>query len=76
MTLYLVNRVVLPYGYRTMIGTFDSKEKAIQAADWLNKHSNDLFSKFEVGRTTTILNKIDKDTLRLYGIKEVEEWVK
>lgn len=73
MRLYFVDRVVLPYGHRTMIGAFDSKEKAIQAADWLNKHSNDLFSKFEVGRTTTILNKIDKDTLRLYGIKEVEE---
>lgn len=73
MRLYFVDRVVLPYGYRTMIGAFESKEKAIQAADWLNKHSNDIFSKFEVGRTTTILNKIDKDILRLYGIKEVEE---
>ena len=73
MTLYFVNRVELVYGNKTIIGAFDSKEKAIQAADWLNKHSNDLLSKFEVGRTTTILNKIDKDILRLYGIKEVEE---
>ena len=73
MTLYFVNRVELVYGNKTIIGVFDSKEKAIQAADWLNKYSNDLFSKFEVGRTTTILNKIDKDILRLYGIKEVEE---
>lgn len=73
MTLYFVNRVELVYGNKTIIGAFDSKEKAIQAADWLNKHSNDIFSKFEVSRTTTILNKIDKDTLRLYGIKEVEE---
>lgn len=73
MTLYFVNRIELVYGNKTIIGVFDSKEKAQEAADWLNKHSNDLFSKFEVGRTTIILNKIDKDILRLYGIKEVEE---
>lgn len=73
MRLYFVNRVELVYGHETLIGVFDSKEKAKVTADWLNKHSNDLFSRFGVGRRTMTLNEIDKDTLREYGIKEVEE---
>ena len=54
------------------IGVFDSKEKAEEAADWMNKNVSTHAVHFEVCDVPSILNRIDNDVLDYYGLLDEE----
>ena len=57
---------------RLTIGIFDSKEKAEEAADWMNKNVSIRGVYYEVCNVPSILNRIDNATLEYYGLLDEE----